>query len=274
MSHTSGLGYGTGRAEARYKAAGAYYWYFADKAEPIGSVVERIAGLPFDAQPGEKFVYGFSADVLGRIVEVVSGMELDVFFQKRILGPLKMKDTGFFLAKEKKDRLATVYAARPAGGIERAPDGGRGQGDYVDGPRRCFSGGAGLLSTAADYGRFLEMLRRGGELDGARLLSPKTVELATANHVGSLYLDGRFGFGLGFEIVEDVGRAGRPGSPGAYGWGSAYYSRYFVDPKEGLVAIFLSQLIPAGELDLQDKFRVLVYQAVTGPGPSGRPPRR
>jgi CubicO group peptidase (beta-lactamase class C family) len=265
MTHTSGIGYGTGRAEALYKAAGAYYWYFADKDEPVGRVVDRIAGLPFDAQPGEKWVYGFSADVLGRVVEVASGTDLDTFFRTRIFEPLGMTDTGFFLSKEKAGRLATVYAATAPGGIERAPDGGRGQGDYVEGPRKCFSGGAGLLSTAADYARFLQMLVNGGALDGVRILSPKSVELATANHVGSLYESGRFGFGLGFEVVEDVGRAGRPGSPGAYGWGSAYYSRFFVDPREKLVAVFLAQLIPAGGLDLQDKFRVLVYSSLVGP---------
>ncbi|MFI5181272.1 MAG: serine hydrolase domain-containing protein [Thermoanaerobaculia bacterium] len=273
MTHTSGLGYGMGRAEALYKAAGAYYWYFADKDEPIGRVVDRMAGLPFDAQPGENWVYGFSADVLGRVVEVISGMDLDTFFRKRIFDPIGMKDTCFFLPKEKAGRLATVYGVKPSGGIERVPDGGRGQGDYVDGPRKCFSGGAGLLSTASDYARFLQMLLNGGALDGVRILSPKTVELATANQVGSLYEGGRFGFGLGFEIVEDVGRAGRPGSPGSYGWGSAYYSRYFVDPKEQLVAIFFSQLLPAGGLDLQDKFRVLVYSAIVGPPPAERPPR-
>jgi CubicO group peptidase (beta-lactamase class C family) len=265
MTHTSGIGYGTGRAEALYKAAGAYYWYFADKDEPIGRVVDRIAGLPFDAQPGESWVYGFSTDILGRVVEVASGTDLDTFFRARIFDPLGMKDSSFFLPKEKAGRLATVYAATPAGGIERAPDAGRGQGDYVNGPRKCFSGGAGLLSTASDYARFLQMLLNGGSLDGVRILSPKTVELATANNVGALYEGGRFGFGLGFEIVEVVGRAGRPGSPGAYGWGSAYYSRFFVDPKEQLVAIFLAQLIPAGGLDLQDKFRVLVYSSLVGP---------
>jgi CubicO group peptidase (beta-lactamase class C family) len=270
MTHTAGLGYGFGRAEARYKAANAHLWYFADKSEPIGSVVERIAGLAFDAQPGEKWVYGFSTDVLGRVVEVASGMDLDTFFRTRIFQPLKMRDTSFFLPKEKRSRLAAVYGVRPGGGIERAPDGGRGQGDYVDGPRMCFSGGAGLLSTASDYARLLQMLLNGGALDGVRLLSPKTVELATANHVGSLYENGRLGFGLGFEVIEDVGRAGRPGSPGAYGWGSAYYSRYFVDPKEDLVAIFLSQLIPAAGLDLQDKFRNLVYEAVVVPGEGRR----
>lgn len=265
LTHMSGLSYGTGPAEAQYRAAGAYLWYFADKPEPIGAVVDRIAGLPLDAQPGERWVYGFSTDVLGRVIEVVSGQNLDTFFRSRIFEPLTMKDTSFFLPAVKRARLAAVYAAKPEGGIERAPEGGRGQGDYSDGPGKCFSGGAGLLSTAGDYARFLQMLLEGGTLDGVRILSPKTVQLMTANHVGSLYDDGRAGFGLGFEVVEAVGRAGKMGSPGAYGWGSAYYSSYWVDPAEKLVAVFLAQLLPAGGLDLQAKFRNLVYQAVVGP---------
>jgi len=271
LTHTSGLSYGTGPAEAQYRAVGAHLWYFADKPEPIGAVVDRIAGLPFDAQPGERWVYGFSTDVLGRVIEVASGQALDTFFKTRIFEPLAMKDTSFFLPGAKRGRLAAVYSAKPGGGIERAPEEGRGQGDYVDGPRKCFSGGAGLLSTADDYGRFLQMLLGGGALDGVRILSPKTVQLMTANHVGSLYDDGRAGFGLGFEVIEDVGRAGKMGSRGSYGWGSAYYSSFCVDPSEKLVAIFLAQLLPAGSLDLQAKFRNLVYQAVVGPPePSGK----
>ena len=134
----------------------------------------------------------------------------------------------------------------------------------MEGPRRLFSGGAGLLSTAADYGRFLQMLLNGGELDGVRLLSPKTVELATSNHVGTLYQEGHLGFGLGFEVTERLGPAGRLDSVGAYGWGSSYYARYFVDPKEGLVAFFLAQLTPERDYDLHKRFRTLVYQSIVG----------
>jgi CubicO group peptidase (beta-lactamase class C family) len=154
-------------------------------------------------------------------------MPLDEFFRTRIFEPLKMVDTSFFLPPAKADRLAAVYGAKEGGGLERAPNPQRGQGDYVDGPRKCFSGGAGLLSTASDYARFLQMLVNGGELDGHRLLSPKTVELATSNHVGTLFNEGQTGFGLGFEIVEHVGRSGRPGSVGEFSWGGAYYTSYW-----------------------------------------------
>lgn len=262
LTHTSGINYGTGIVEAEYRQAGLYYWYFADKDEPIGVSIERLAGLPFVAQPGERWIYGFSTDVLGYLVEVVSGMTLAEFFQSRIIDPLGMRDTYFYLPPAKRDRLAAVYQATEDGRIVRAPDEGMGQGAYVEGPRVSYSGGAGLLSTAEDYARFLQMLLNGGVLDGARLLSPKTVRLMTVNHVGDLYANGNLGFGLGFEVVEDVGRAGRVGSEGAYGWGGAYYTLYWVDPVEELVAVFMAQLLPSGGLDLQGKFRALVYASI------------
>ncbi|MEP6767126.1 MAG: serine hydrolase domain-containing protein [Acidobacteriota bacterium] len=276
MTHTAGYSYGGGARADAYRDVGADLWYFADRDEPIGAVVDRLARVPLEAQPGEKWIYGYSTDVLGRVVEAVSGMPLDVFFRTRIFEPLRMPDTSFFLSREKRDRLAVVYSAGKEGRIERAHDHGRvGQGEYVDGPRACFSGGAGLLSTAADYARFLQMLANRGTLDGVRLLSPKTVAFATMNQVGSLYDEGRVGFGLGFSIVEDPGRAGRPGSIGEYGWGSAYYSRYWVDPSERLVFLILLQLIPAGELDLTERFHTLVESALVAPGkrsvPGGGP---
>jgi CubicO group peptidase (beta-lactamase class C family) len=261
LTHTAGIGYGAGPADDQYKAANVYMWYCADEAEPVAAMIDRLAALPFDAQPGERFVYGFNTDVLGVVVENVSGLPLDEFFETRILQPLGMKDTHFFLPPEKRDRLAAVYALRDRR-LERAPDAGMGQGDYVDGPRQCFAGGAGLLSTASDYGRFLQMIINGGELDGHRLLSPKTVELMTANHVGDLLNDGRTGFGLGFEVIEDLGRAGVPGSVGLISWGGAYHTDYWADPKERIVAVLMTQLLPAQGSDLHGKFRALVYQAV------------
>jgi CubicO group peptidase (beta-lactamase class C family) len=261
MTHTSGLSYGSGALEAQYKAANVYMWYFADKDEPIATTIERLATLPFASQPGERYVYGFSTDVLGVVVERASGMSLDEFFRTRIFAPLKMVDSSFYLPPDKASRFATVYSAAP-GGLRRAPEEGMGQGDYVTGPRKSFSGGAGVLSTTADYARFLQMLLNGGELDGVRLLGPKSVQLMTSNHVGNLYQDGRFGFGLGFEIVEHVGRGGRYGSVGEYGWGGAYYTKFWVDPAEKLVAVFMTQLLPSGGSLLQDQFRVLVNQAI------------
>ena len=265
LTHTAGISYGIGPREAQYKEKNLYYWYFADKDEPIGVSMERLASLPFDAQPGERFVYGFATDLLGAVIEKAAGMSLDEYLRTRIFAPLKMTDTHFYLPAEKAARLATVYAAGPDG-LTRAPDPGRGQGDYVTGPRKSFSGGAGLLSTASDYARFLQMMLNGGELDGARLLSPKTVELMTSNHVGNLYNEGRTGFGLGFEVVEHVGRAGRHSSVGEFGWGGAYHTTMWVDPQEELVAVFMSQLLPTGGATVQGQFRALVYQAIVESG--------
>jgi CubicO group peptidase (beta-lactamase class C family) len=279
LTHTAGISYGNGPAAAVWKAAGIQGWYFADRSEPVSAVVERMAALPMDAQPGERFVYGYSADILGAVVEKVSGLSLAEFFEKRITGPLGLADTQFYLPPAQKDRLAAVYAAKD-GRIERATDPKTGQGAYVEGPRVAYSGGAGLVSTARDYGRFLQMLLNGGELDGVRLLGPKTVEVMTVNHVGHRLEEAWAdragqGFGLGFQVVEDLGKASQygHGSPGAFGWGGAYHTTYWVDPKEKLVALLMTQLLPAGDSDLQPKFRALVYQSIVGP-PSGVPAAR
>ncbi len=264
LTHTAGISYGGGNPfESDYKAAGVIGWYFADKAEPIAASIDRLAKLPMDTQPGERYVYGFNTDVLGVVVEKVSGQSLAEFFQTRILTPLKMTSTSFYVDPAQADRLATVYSMRTAGGtLERAPEPGTGQGDYVNGPRVSYSGGAGLVSTTSDYARFLQMLLNGGTLDGVRILSPKTVELMTSNHVGSLYANGNLGFGLGFEVTEHVGRSGRPGSVGEYGWGGAYHTKYWVDPVEKLVVVFMTQLLPASGSTAQTTLRQLVYASI------------
>src|SRR3990172_11628432 len=165
LTHTAGISYGVGPAQDQWKAAGIQGWYFADRAEPVSAVVERMAGLPMDAQPGERFVYGYSSDILGAVVEKVSGLSLADFFAQRITGPLGLVDTRFYLPPTQKDRLAAPYPLKDQP-LERATDPQKGQGHYLEGPRVAFSGGAGLVSTARDYGRFLEMLRNGGQLDG------------------------------------------------------------------------------------------------------------
>lgn len=264
LTHTSGVGYGGGAAHDRWEAAKITGWYFADRDEPVGATVARMAALPFEAQPGERWVYGYSTDILGALVEKVSRQTLDEFLRARIFDPLGMKDTHFYLPESKAERLAVVYSAKETGGLERAPEPGGmvGQGAYLKGPRKSFSGGAGLLSTANDYARFLSMLLNGGELDGRRLLSRKSVELMTVDHINGVpYREGQ-GFGLGFSVVKDLGSRGQPGSVGEYGWGGAYHSTYWVDPKEQLVVVYFTQLIPAGGLDDHDKLRALVYQSI------------
>ena len=270
LTHTSGISYGTEplvaslyRAKGLGPAAGQG-WYTADKNEPICETMERLASLPFVAQPGEAWVYGYSLDVLGCVVERASGEPLDRYVRAHITGPLAMNDTYFFLPPSKHARLAAVYRSDSTNHAERAPNGPFGQGDYVSGPRRSFAGGAGIVSTAADYARFLEAIRRGGAIDSVRILSPHAAELMHTNMVGKLLsADGGLGFGLGFQTVEKYGASGMT-SVGTYGWGGAYGSMYDVDPKEHLVIVFMIQLMP-NRTDIAAKFPTLVYQALVEP---------
>lgn len=265
LTHTAGISYGTDPSVADlYEAKGlgpaaGFGWYTADKNEGVCDSMERLGMLPFVAQPGATWVYGYNTDILGCIVERVSGASLDAYLRDHITAPLGMKDTQFFLPSAQKDRLAAVYASAE-GKYVRAPDGARGQGAYVDGPRRNFAGGAGLLSTARDYARFLEAMRRGGSIDGVRLLSPRSVRLMSTNQVGDLHSTTGLGWGLGFETVDRFGANGMS-SAGAFGWGGAYGSLYRVDPEARLVMILMIQLIP-NATDIREVFPSLVYQAL------------
>lgn len=266
LTHTSGVSYGTDVQVAdayRIKELGpaaGWGWYFADKTEPICTSIERLGTLPFVQQPGAAFVYGYNTDILGCVVERVSGMPLDAFVRERITAPLKMSDTFFYLPDTKRARFTTVYMSDSTRHSVRAPDGARGQGHYDAGPRVSFSGGAGLLSTARDYARFLQMMLNGGVLDGARILAPRTVDVTTSNQSGTLYGTNGQGFGLGFATVDRLGADGFR-SVGAYGWGGAYGSNYSVDPKERLVIVFMMQQLPNSS-DVAGKFVTLVYQSL------------
>jgi CubicO group peptidase (beta-lactamase class C family) len=268
LTHTAGIGYGYGPAKKEWEEAGIQGWYFGDRDEPIAATIARMAKLPMDAEPGEKFVYGYNTDILGAIVEKASGQPLDKFIKERILDPIGMVDTYFYLPKNKADRLTASYMADKGKPLERAPDPGMGigQGHYVKGPRKSFSGGAGLLSTAMDYAKFLQMMLNGGEFNGQRILSPKTVELMIADHVDvrDIPYQGKngSGFGLGFSITKNVGERGEPGSVGTFEWGGAYGSSYWADPKEELILVYFKQLIPTNGLDDQAKLKSLVYQAI------------
>lgn len=264
LTHTAGVDYGYApHVVDAWAEAGIQGWYFADRDEPIRETVRRMAALPFAAHPGERFVYGYSTDILGAVVEVASGMPLDAFLTDRIFEPLGMVDTHFYLPTGNVDRLATVYSLG-SGTLERTPDGsGMGpQGDYVQGPRRSFSGGAGLLSTAHDYARFLQALVNGGELEGARILSPVSVDLMLRNHVGDR-MGESMGFGLGFQLVRDLGARGQLGSTGEFSWGGAYHTTYWGDTTENLVVVYFTQVMQPGGLDDHAKLRTLVYQAIT-----------
>jgi CubicO group peptidase (beta-lactamase class C family) len=273
LTHTAGMSYGTdATVSALYEAKGlgpaaGFGWYTADKDEGVCDTMDRLASLPIVSQPGDAYVYGYNTDILGCVVERASGVPLDRFIAERITTPLGMKDTRFFLPVDQRARLATVYASGDGGTIIRAPEGARGQGHYVDGPRKNYSGGAGLLSTARDYARFLEMIRNGGAVDGVRILSPRTVALMTTNQVGTLHSTTGLGFGLGFETVDRYGAAGLS-SVGAFGWGGAYGSNYKVDPEARLVIVFMINQIP-NRTDLGNRFPTLVYQALIDSPPRG-----
>jgi CubicO group peptidase (beta-lactamase class C family) len=265
LTHTAGISYGTSDEVAELYAgktlgpAAGYGWYLADKEEPVCDTMERLASLPFVAQPGEAWVYGYNTDILGCVVERASGQTLDRFFQARIFEPLGMRDTYFFVPAEKKDRLVTVYANMKEGMLVRAPEGARGQGHYVDGPRRNFAGGAGLVSTARDYTRFLEMVRGDGAVGDVRLLAPRTVALMTHNQSGVLH-GTELGYSLAFETTERVGGNGLE-PVGGYGWGGAYGSVYRVDPSARLVMAMMLNQLP-NTTDIRTKFQTLVHQAI------------
>ncbi len=265
LTHTAGISYGTDALVAElYKAKGlgpaaGFGWYTADKEESVCTTMERLGTLPFVAQPGERWVYGYNTDILGCIVEKVSGMPLDEYVRTRITAPLGMKDTRFFVDAADRARLSAVYSSQD-GSYVRAPDGARGQGHYADGPRKNFAGGAGLLSTAHDYARFLEAIRLGGTVDGVRLLSPRTVRLMATNQVGTLHSANGLGFGLGFETTDRYGANGMQ-SEGSFGWGGAYGSVYRIDPDARLVLVLMLQMIP-NSTDIREVFPNLVYQAL------------
>ena len=271
LTHTAGISYGMGLLANRGAAADAWEdagitgWYFADRDEPVGDTMARLAELPMDAHPGERWIYGYNTDILGAMIEKISGQTLGAFLTERLFDPLGMTDTHFFLPENKLGRLATVYSSVDGGSsFERAPDPGHmvGQGHYVNGPRKAFSAGAGVLSTATDYATFLQMMLNGGELNGTRILSRKTVESMISDHLGDIPFRGGQGFGLGFSITHDPAASGLPGSVGEFAWAGAYHSVYWADPKEDMVVVYLTQIIPAINLDDQQKVRSLVYQAI------------
>ncbi|GMR22737.1 MAG: serine hydrolase domain-containing protein [Acidobacteriota bacterium] len=248
LTHTSGLNY-------RFIVRGplARYYVDADISDGLGRTewdlgkqVEKLAALPLTHEPGTAWTYGLSTDVLGYLVELVSGQTLDVFLQERILTPLGMHDTHFFLDEEDWERLATVYRPDGAGGLDAiAGTVENGQTIFsvdavTQGPRLYLSGGGGLVSSVDDYFRFCQMLLNGGELDGVRILKEETVELMTENQIGKLSIGfAEDKFGLGFSITQAAG----DGIPeGVVGWGGFYGSEFWIDPENEIVAVFMSQV--------------------------------
>jgi CubicO group peptidase (beta-lactamase class C family) len=233
----------------------------------IADSTKRLAGLPLLFNPGEKWEYSLSVDVLGRLIEVVSGKPLDEFFRTRIFEPLGMKDSYFFPPENKLDRLATAYTYYPDKGLNRFPDTPIREGSFVysadypsKGSKKLFSGGAGLVSTAMDYARFCQMMLDDGKLGNTRLLSRKSVELMTHDQLGKISPDQGFGLGFGIEGVKEP--LSELGSPGAFAWGGFFYTMFSIDPKEQMIVVFMAQLHPTGDLQLDRQVHELAYQAI------------
>ncbi|MDE0123621.1 MAG: serine hydrolase [Bryobacterales bacterium] len=230
----------------------------------VGDYVTALAGLPLNFEPGSHWEYGPATDVIGRLVEVLSGKTLDVYLKERILKPLGMHDTHFYLPASKVPRLAALYEPDAEGKIrlQEKPDSNS---RWVKEPHVYFSAGGGLVSTTTDYFRFHQMMLNGGVLDGVRILGPRTVRLMTANHTGDkpVWLRGPgFGFGLGYSVTVDQGPSGMPSGEGTYGWGGAYCTVFWVDPQDQLVGILMTQVRPYTHLNIRQDFQTLAYQAL------------
>lgn len=268
LTHTSGLTYHWNpRLGKRYLDLGISHGLHQQEGT-IGDAVKKLASVPLLFQPGDAWEYSLADDVLGYLVVVVSGMTLENFFQERIFRPLGMKDSSFFLLDEKQPRLATAYSYTPEKGLQPIKDVQTVEegafiysSDYpYHGPRTYFSGGGGLCSTAEDYYRFCQMLLNNGRLDNLRLLSRKSVELISQNHVQGK-LDNE-GYGLGFGVISETRHLTELGSIGSYYWGGFYYTAFVIDPKEDMIVIFMAQLHPTGDLNLDSKVLRLAYQSV------------
>ncbi len=259
LQHTAGLSYGAGPATAEWKAAGYNDWYILGRDETLAQWTDRLAQLPLQGQPGEAWQYGYGTDVLGRLIEIWSGLPLDRYVAERITGPLRMPDTHFFVPPEKAARLANVYGLEKGSLVLKET---AAQSDFIHGPRKLPSGGAGLVSTVGDYARFLHLLLNGGALDGVRLLSPASVAMMTRDHLGARYSGDAEGAGFGFWVSNSPGTRSELGSVGSYGWGSAYAPQYVVDPQARTVFIFMTQLRPAGDSNLNQRVKVLARQAL------------
>ncbi len=264
LIHTSGFpyGFGDGPVDQMYQKA-----KLLAPDSTLKEMVQKLGVIPLVHQPGTKWEYSVSTDVLGYLVEVVSGKPLDLFFEENIFKPLGMKDTGFYVPKEKIARFAANYGPDETGRIKVIDEP---KTSPFSSPRRFLSGGGGLVSTVSDYLRFAQMLLDGGELNGARLLGRKTIELMTTNNLpnelipiqlGGTPLEG-YGFGLGFSVLVDVARSQELGSEGSFGWAGAATTLFLIAPKEELIAIAMTQFMPYDHYPVFKEFRVLTYQAI------------
>jgi CubicO group peptidase (beta-lactamase class C family) len=270
LTHQSGLSYGImerTNVDAAYRKLG-----IGNGKGTLADMVKALAALPLEFSPGDAWSYSVATDVVGYLVELVSGRSLDAYLREEIFEPLDMVDTGFTVPEEKLARFAACYGRNARKELVLLDDP---QNSAFGRPRTFFGGGSGLVSTAVDYLRFAEMLRRGGELDGVRILGPRTVQFMTSNHlpggkdlaaiaVGSFsetQYDG-VGFGLGVSVTLDPVRAQVPSSPGEYGWGGMASTAFWVDPREELTVVFMTQLLPSTIYGFRTQLKQLVYGAI------------
>ena len=263
LTHTAGLSYGMEEnvyIDELYRTA----WAEMDKNPELTleEFISAIAKFPLASQPGTAFRYSVATDVLGYLVQVVSGMPFEDFLKRRIFDPLGMADTAFYVLADKLDRFCANYGPNEQGGLKVI--------DPVNSlqytrPPKCPSGGGGLVSTATDYWRFAQMLLNGGELDGARLLGRKTVEFMLANHLPPHlhpFDEAAYGFGLGGNVLLDLGKSPMLGSVGAFGWGGAANTNFWIDPHEQLIGVLMLQFMPSDTYPVKFDFRNLTYQAL------------
>ncbi len=267
FTHTSGLGYaqiGSREANAIYAKSNLTAG-IGIQNDNLLDAMNRLGKLPLMHQPGEKWTYGLNSDLLGCLVEILSGMTLSDFFRTRIFEPLGMKDTYFWVPKEKASRLVNLYREDSTGHLVKAGN------NMLNGPvgtnyplieSKYYSGGAGLSSTIYDYAVFLQMLLNNGVYNGKRLLSRNTVRIMTMNQIGDISIRGDDKFGLGFQIITDKSSGRTLAQAGTYSWGGAFATSYWVDPKEKLVMLFYRQLQGTTHSELPEKFRSLTYQAI------------
>lgn len=273
LRHTAGLTYGF---QQRTNVDAAYRKLKLDGVDSEGGLsafVDTLGTVPLEFSPGEAWNYSVATDVLGYLVETISGQPFDAFLKTRIFDPLKMVDTGFFVPEAQRGRFTACYALTPSGRIVLQDDPEKSR--FLSDPA-VKSGGGGLVSTADDYMRFCRMLLNGGELDGARLLSPKTIRLMTMNHLPggkelvqlskSLFSEAVFeglGFGLGFAMTIDQARTKNLGSLGEYFWGGMASTAFWIDPVEDLAVVFMTQLMPSSSYPIRRELRTLVYASFT-----------
>jgi CubicO group peptidase (beta-lactamase class C family) len=284
LRHTSGLTYGfqqRSNVDAAYRETKIGE---VIKAGTLQSMIEDLAKIPLEFSPGEAWNYSVATDVLGYLIGKISGMPFEQFLKERILGPLGMNDTDFFVPKEKAHRFAACYSADPQGGMTFHATERKGTLTLQDDPATSsflsppslVSGGGGLCSTASDYLTFCRALLNGGELGGVRLLGPKTLKLMASNHLPggvdlptmsrSLFSEASYngiGFGLGFAVTMNPAQTLIAGSPGEFAWGGAATTSFFIDPAEELITIFMTQVLPSSAYPIRREIRTMVYAAIT-----------